>query len=368
MQAASVTDLMGVEFEEPVEITLLPRVLGHGGFARGEIFVTYSDRKYAGGLYMNVIHHEMVHILDSRLESEFRPTLFVEGLAVYLTGGHFKQEELIPRAAALLAPGQVESGLGLDWYIPMEDLADQFYTSQHEIGYLQAGALIEYMIERWGYDDFNDFYRSIPSPENGSQLEVIDLALIEHFGIDFAQLEVDFIERLQDESVTENEVDDVRLLVEYYDTARRYQQLLDTSAYFLTAWLPNSETMREDGIVADFLRHPEDAIHISLETMLVFSDQALQTESFAELEELLIATNQVLDAIQAGKPQPFSVNPLAEDHFAVTQRILETGYEPFSIDIELQEAFVMATYQNEEPSQFFLTSSGDEWIIQSLSD
>jgi hypothetical protein len=126
--------------------------------------------------------------------------------------------------------------------------------------------------------------------------------------------------------------------------------------------------MREQGIVADFLRHPEDLEHITLETMLVFASEALEVGSYGELDELLQATNLVLNGIASGVPDPFSVHPLAEDHYAITQAILNTSYEPFLIDVEEDEAFAMATYQDEAPSEFILVDMGAEWVISSLTD
>ena len=135
-QAAHVVETMGNEFSRSPTIVLMPRVIGHGGFATEEIYISYLDRNYAGSSLSQVLHHELVHILDRELAADFRPTMLVEGYAVYFSGGHFKPEPLLPRAAALLE---------LDWYIPISTLVDDFYTHQHEIGYLEAGALIEFM-------------------------------------------------------------------------------------------------------------------------------------------------------------------------------------------------------------------------------
>jgi hypothetical protein len=110
-QAEAASMRLGNGFSNPIEITILPRVLGHGGFASNEIHVSYLDRNYANSNFSQVLEHEMVHILDSRLGGELRPSLFVEGLAVYLSGGHYKKEPLLSRAAGLFELG---------WYIPLE--------------------------------------------------------------------------------------------------------------------------------------------------------------------------------------------------------------------------------------------------------
>ena len=88
-QSLAASQILGSEFEEPIEITILPRVLGHGGFASREIHVSYLERNYANSNFSQVLQHEMVHILDGRLGGELRPSLFFVGLAVFLTGGFY---------------------------------------------------------------------------------------------------------------------------------------------------------------------------------------------------------------------------------------------------------------------------------------
>jgi hypothetical protein len=258
-QAENASQRMGTELADSIPITFLPRVLGHGGFTSEEISVSYLDRNYAGSSTEIVLHHEMIHLLDGRLGGDLRPTLFVEGLAVYLTGGHFKPEPLMPRAAALLEPvaGCVSASVtssaggglnaaptcGLSLYLPLAELADHFYFSQHEIGYLQAGALVEYMVENWGWQAFSEFYRDIHLHDEG-QGGAIEAALQEHFGLTLAELENGFVKALGELPLTPELVHDVRLTVLFYDTVRRYQMALDMSVYFLTAWLPDNCQMR----------------------------------------------------------------------------------------------------------------------------
>ena len=161
-QAQDVIDKMGADFTQPITITVFPRLLGHGGFTTSEISVSYLDRNYASNSWELVVHHEMIHAIDGQIGGDFRPSIFVEGLAVYMTGGHYKPEPLMPRAAALL-PGY------LNLYIPLKTLADDFYASQHEIGYLEGSSLIEYMVETYGLDGFLSFYRDIHSHQGESQ-------------------------------------------------------------------------------------------------------------------------------------------------------------------------------------------------------
>jgi hypothetical protein len=292
-EAQAVGEHFGVELQDKATITFLPRVLGHGGFAGEELYVSYLDRHYAGSGARQVIHHEIVHMVDGQLGGEFRPSIFVEGLAVYLTGGHFKPEPISLRARALL---------DLNWYIPLQELTNDFYVSQHEIGYLQGAALVEYIINTWGFEAFSNFYRDIKAPQDGNQAAVIDTALQEHFSLTYVQLEERFIEYLNGIPLLDDQRDDLRLTVHYYDTVRRYQRLIVPSAYFLDAWLPSGTTMRERGIVADFLRQPNHPENIVIEMLLVAADQALRLGDYDQVEDLLLRTNQLLDQYVISSP------------------------------------------------------------------
>ena len=66
-------------------------------------FPTWTVIISAGDLAV-IFHHELVHYLDVRSGGDLKPSMLVEGLAVYLSGGHYKPEPLMPRLAALLPP------------------------------------------------------------------------------------------------------------------------------------------------------------------------------------------------------------------------------------------------------------------------
>lgn len=355
-QARLAAERIGIDFTDPITVSLMPRVLGHGGFAGREIYISYLDRNYAGDSFPMVVHHEMIHILDARLGGDFRPTLFVEGLSVYLTGGHFKPEPLISRAVTLLE---------LDSYIPLSDLADDFYPSQHEIGYLQAGALVEYMVDTWGWEGFSNFYRSIQRIENGSPSQSIDIALQNHFDITFSDLEEQFISKLHRQPLVPDMVADVRLTVDYYDSLRRYQQSLDPSAYFMTAWLPNIEEMRQRGILADLLRHPSNPENIALEAMFVEADMHLRAANFLQVETNLQAINAVLDAIEEFDPYPFQRDSLSADYFSITNLLLDHGYELNSAQIEPNTARVQASLLGGQVVTLVLVIEKGQWQILS---
>lgn len=287
-QAVSVETRMQAPLEESIMVVFLPRTLGHGGFATDGIYISYLDQHYAGGTVESVIHHEMVHVVDYRLGGAYRPAMLVEGLAVYVTGGHYKPESLGPRAGAMLELG---------WYIPLDLLAEDFYHQQHEIGYLEAGALVGYLVETYGWDAYNVFYRTIPPPDGESIAVTLDRALQAHFDLTLAGLEADFRLYLDREPVTPADRDDLRLTVALYDTLRRYQSRLDPSAYFLTAWLPDGRTMRDRGIVADYLRRPTGWRNYLLESLLREAHAALLDGDHARVEQVLGWVNRLLSLL-----------------------------------------------------------------------
>lgn len=283
-QAVDVSDRMRSGFDQKISITFIPRLLGHGGFATNGIYVSYLDGDIAGNITGQVIHHEMVHILDANLGGEMRPSMLVEGLAVYMSGGHYKIEALLPRAAALLK---------LDKFIPLKTLANDFYNQQHEIGYLEAGALIEYMVNKYGWEAYQDFYRHIPNLD--SQEKSLDSALLQYFDINLAQLEQDFLTGLKSQVVTETVRSDLALTVDYFDSMRHYQEVLDPSAYFLTAWLPDGDTMRQKGIVADFLRGPDRLDNRVFEFVLLTVNREIASGDYKLADLMLGVVNLTLD-------------------------------------------------------------------------
>jgi hypothetical protein len=286
-QAADVERRLGTKLEsKKIPITFLPRVLGHGGFASDTISVSYLDQNYAGSSTAQVVHHEMVHWFDAQLGGDLRPTILVEGLAVYLSDGHFKVEPILPRAAALL---------DLDWYIPLRDLANTFYTSQHEIGYMEGAAFIGYLVQTYGWERFNTFYRDIHPAQSGFQADALDAALKVHFDLTLAEMEQKFLAFLHQQPVDDSIRTDMRLTVTFYDTVRRYQRTLDPSAYFLTAWLVDGATMRERDIVADYLRHPGSTVNWQIESLLVSADTHLRAGNYSACETNLRAITLLLD-------------------------------------------------------------------------
>lgn len=287
-QAASLASQLPAKVNEKIPVVFMPRVLGNGGFVSDAIYVSYLDNDCLGGASAQVLLHEFAHWFDAQSGGDLRPSIFQEGLAVYLSGGHFKPEPLIPRAAALLE---------LNWYIPLQTLTDDFYPQQHEIGYLEAAALVGYMVETYEWESFNAFYRDIHPTPDGRASHAIDAALQKHFRITFAGLEEKYLEFLKAQMVPTDVREDLRLSVQFYDTARRYQQALDPSAHFMTAWLPDFKVMLERRIVADYLRHPSGMNNRLIEALLLNAAHNLRAGKYDRAEITLQAVNSLLDLL-----------------------------------------------------------------------
>jgi hypothetical protein len=312
-----------------LDVYLIDRVLGHGGFAGEGVIISYLDRFYAGGDLGLVFRHEATHLIDQRF-ARVRPTLMSEGLAVFVSGGHFREEPLTERAAALLV---------LDRYIPLTELADAFYPSQHEIGYLEAAGFVSFLVEHFGWEAFKAFYGDMQADEAG-QAAMIDAALQDHFGLSLTQAEADWLAALEAMSVSPDQVADLRLTIDYYDTVRDYQRAWDRSAYFLGAWLPSLQEAEKRNITADWMRHPDRWINVTLETMFIAADQALDAGAYDRVEALLTAIKAVLAA-----DGDLNADALADQYGEVVRSTSLAGYEAqqVSLDPERGEARIVAT-------------------------
>jgi hypothetical protein len=219
------------------------------------------------------------------------------------------------------------------------------------------------MVDRWGKEAFMTFYRDIHPVEENTQSGAIDAALQVHFGMSFADLEADFLTILRRTEISPAEVEDVRLTVAFYDTVRRYQQTFDPSAYFLTAWLPDGPYMRENGIIADLVRHPAELENLTLETMLVAADQAASVGDLDRMAAIVSAVNQVLDAFELEAAAPFDVHPMGRTYFQITTLLFAHGYQVQWIEIHETTAQAAANQGWPTLTYFEFVMEGGNWVL-----
>lgn len=353
--AVAVSDLLGQPLNKRVTIYMLDRILGHGGFASSNwIALSYLDRMYAGGDLDTVMLHEMSHIVDRDM-GRFRPSIITEGLAVVAAGGHYKPDGIRARAAALVT---------LDMYIPFDDLVDDFYLAQHEIGYMQAAGFVQYLIDSYGWDGLRALYAEFANePGNATQSQQLDAALRSVTGLTLAEAEASYRAWLAEQPHDAATLSDVQLTVYLYDSLRRYQQYYDPSAYFLTAWLPDMDVMVDEDIVADTWRHPDGRANLTLELMLIGAIDALEAGDFDDSEALLDALNTVIDS-----GGDLTATPLSAAYAALVDATLAAGYTPQQarfFDDGQAEVLVRADDGSLTPIVFAASNAG--WALSPVS-
>ena len=272
--------------EDPLELVLIPIVVGHGGFATDVAVMTYSERNWAGINLAQLSHHEVVHVLDRQLNDGARPSLFVEGIAVYLSDGHYRPGDPLMRAAAL-----VEMGM----YLPITSFVNDFYNAQHEIGYMEGAAFVAYLTEKWGWETFLDFYFNLEEGEN--DYDTISSALQRQYGMDLDALETEFVNHLETLNPDDQVKSDVRLTVETYDMIRRYQTLAIPSAHFQTAWWPPIGRMIESGIIGDYAWREKSPFNVMVENLFLEIHDGLDDGNLQVVENNLNTIGQILDEV-----------------------------------------------------------------------
>lgn len=339
---------LGESPQRKLDIYLIDRVIGQGGYAGSSIVITYADRQYSGGGLEQVLIHEATHIIDRQFAPQ-RITFWAEGLAVWASGGHYKPEDLNLRTAALVKDGR---------YVPLTELINNFYPVQHEIGYLQAAGLVTYLVDTYGWSRFRTFYSDVTPDDANTLADAVNLNLQIHYNLTLEQLETQWLAYLNSLPLDETAVIDLETTIRYYDVMRRYQIAYDPTAYFLTAWLPYPQEVEQRGNTADLTRHPQDIINITLEVMLQATDQAIREGNYRHANTLLDSVNRVLDNDGA------FIDPLAVNYLSIVQTAATMNYEAQHIVIDGNKAIVTATEFNKVTLlQLDLTLYGQQWIL-----
>jgi hypothetical protein len=333
-----------------IDVYLADRIIGQGGYAGSAMVISYSDRLYNGGQLEQMLIHEAVHVIDRQFAPR-RISFLAEGVAVWASGGHYKPENIEERAAALLALG---------YYVPLAQLIDNFYPVQHEIGYLQAAALVEYLINQRGWGRFRTFYSSVTANSAPTLSQAVDQNLQIYYDTTLEAVEADWLAHLQNRQPSDQAIADLQTTLHYYDTMRYYQLHYDPTAHFLIAWLPFPGEVREQGNPADLNRRPETETNVVLEIMLMAADEALQNGDFNRANVLLDSINRVIDNGGA------FLDPLAISYLDVVRTVQELGYRPQQVVIDGNRATVMVSPNSQTNLiELSLLLRGRRWIITS---
>ncbi len=346
-----VTLMLGHTDIEPVDIYLMDRVIGQGGYASSAwVAASYTERLYPPVGMERLFRHELTHRLDSGLGCDGTPALVREGLAVYVAGGHYWAESLPLKMSALL---QTER------YIPLERLAQNFYTHQHEISYLEAGALVAYVVETAGWEGVARLCTGARGEgDDGERLaEGLRAALdIESLSA-FETVWLRWLRALQPAAAA---VTRLQLEWRLMETLRDYQARRDPAAHFLEGILFDPAQAAQRGITADFVRRPRDAEAIALELLLLAARQALEA---GRLER----SAALLDALEAVLLSGFPTEGEAAEVLDVVAATLVQGYEPYHLSYDAARAGyrIAAVDYARWPTQVWLFAAreGGAWRI-----
>lgn len=352
LAGTAVSSQLQVQELLPLDVYLLDRVLGQGGYATsGWVAISYVDRAYAPADLGILLEHELTHRLDGAIGCDEAPDLLVEGLAVMVAGGHYWPASL-PRKAAILP--------GSDVYVPLARLAEDFYLHQHEVAYLEAGALVVYVREALGMEGVVSLCRAASTAE-GSDGERLSTAFAEIGLGDLAAVERDWLRWLGALHPTDVEAQALEVEIRYLETMRAYQVRYDRVANFRHGVLFSPVAAAEQNITADFVRDPDAPDAIALELLLQLAKEALRRQNPARTGSLLDIVEDALD-----RPSPWE--GMAQDVLEITAASLARGYEPYRIlDKPAQGGwFVYAVDRQAWPAQRLLWAAQDDagrWIV-----
>jgi hypothetical protein len=327
-----------------LDIYLVGRVLGHGGFASDVIAISYLDRNYAADDLTQILRHEATHVLHRQLAGNLH-TMIAEGVAVWAAGGHYKPEPIRERAAALLQSHE---------YIPLRQLAQDFYSHQHETGYLEAASVVEYLIERDGLSTFKQFLRTL-GRERGDDADALDRALQQTYSQNLDAVEREWLDHLRTLTVSPRQRNDLDVTIAYYETVRRYEQIYDPSAYYRQVWIPDLRRAESSNIVADWVRHPRADENVALETMLIAAHDAQLAGDWVAARQMLASVNAILDASGAFR------DPSAAQYLALVRAARAAGWEPQRITLSDSTATIMGVRPGGKPITLTFTLTSEGW-------
>lgn len=318
---------LGEEPQKKIDLYFIDRVIGQGGYAGSNMVISYLDRNYVGDGVYEVLVHETVHLLDWQFAPN-RISFLAEGLAVWVTGGHYKQEDIDQRLFALR-----ETGL----YLPLPDLINDFYEHQHEIGYLEAAGFINYLVNNYGWERVRAFYSDVDPLEGQSDAGALDTSLRAHFGQSLAEAESAWMAYLDTQSPNSAVRADLLATVRYYDLMRAYQLQYDPTAHFLQAWLPIPHELEQRQLTAELSRHPNSELNITLEVMFSAVDRALRAGDSGR-------ANVILDSIErALANNGVFADPLGTHYQEIVRKLSAVGYEVHQVSLSGNQAEVQVT-------------------------
>jgi len=342
--AQNFSDITGEKFDERLEVYILDRIWGNGGFGGdGQLVISYTDRYYgptigAQGL-QTLARHEFTHAAGVGLEQAGDGVEFnYEGLAVYVAGGHYKPEHLAERGAALY---------DLGYYVPVGQFLDQ-----HELAYLYPAAVLTYIVETYGVNALWKFLAADADTSDG-QPATLESAIQSTFGISLTEFDADFRAWLESGDPGE-QLDDLRLTIELQDLRRKYPDIYAPPPYFFLG--KASETLAHPEYVPVVLREAHAPPNVAIELIIANAQQAIVDGDYSNAEQLIVALKDVLTT------EEFE-DPLAKEYLSITITLTNAGYNLEALNLKDNRALIEVTRDSTELISLELQRNNGIWQI-----
>ncbi len=343
--AEEVSELTGVDLDGSMDIYFFDRMWMNGAFGGGgELVVVYTDRGYgpaqgAAGL-STLFRHELTHATgvdySETLNSYFR---YNEGLAVYLTGGHYKPEPLQQRGAAMAA-------LGFDGNVD----GGPFITN-HELAYLHAATVVAFVVDEYGWDKLWEF-REVAVFETFFDETQMDEVVVEVFGAgltDFQQSYWNWLNAVEPGA----QVEDLQLTIDLQALRREYQRRFSPQPEFVFG---TSDVYAQASIAPSLVREANSPAHQAIELMIQGGQRAIVAGRYAEAQLLVDAVGHTLET-------GLFTHPLASYYASVVEALTAAGYETVELDFEGASARAAVLTGELELAEIPLELTGGVWQI-----
>jgi len=323
-----------VDVTEKIDIYFSDRMWFNGAFGgSGELFIVYTDRYYGPtrgekGLEI-LVRHELGHAVFPIFSNG-------EGLSVYLAGGHYKPEPIPRRGAALLET---------EYYIPGQGPA-----SQHEVIYLHQAAMINYIIETYGWEVLWDYVEEdskVGNPEPGERDEIFQRAL----GVSREMFQEGFLNWLSEHDPGQ-QVQDLQLTIELQEIRRTYQERYAPRPQFLLG--SAEETFARPEYLRVNIREPRTPAHIAVELLIANAQEAINDGRYNRARGLIPVIERAVNTGQLDEP-------LAREYGEVVLTMAHQGYETVSLDLQGNQARVVVTNSPPELQSFTLHKADGAW-------
>jgi hypothetical protein len=283
----SISAILEMPFDGTMDIYLVPRVFWQGGAAYGDKIqlISYLDRNYTGIETWSYFTHEGTHalaqdLLQPKEEGQGGPDgVLVEGLAVWASDGHYRQEPIDAWAAVVA---------GSEAYLPLDELrAGPFYDFQHETSYIEAASFVKFLIEQYGLETLKELYGRATGDEAHDDELVRAL-----YGVGYDELEDMWLHYLAGLAPTPEQVETWHLKVRSFDLMRRYETDLDPDARIL----PGLPTEWQTDTLNIFLQRAGAPENVVLEMALIAAQEKMYGGDPAAAAVLLDNVEAALNA------------------------------------------------------------------------